>query len=296
MSALRPDTKGVTGEEFELFGPEHLELRKNVRSFVEKELQPNSQEWERNESFPKELVVAGKALHGDHGAEHLVLHDLGVLCHVGDDRRLDEEAAVADRLAGVAPRDRGGVARVPLPRRHDRHVRAARARGLPERRVLLVHGLKVASLPLVPEWWLILAALLGGVIGYRQRMHVEEYIIQYSTNSFATVREITRDALSNSYRVTGLSPGTMYHWRVRAYNASGDSPDSNTASRWPSPGSFGSPSVLSMVLAERWDALGYPYPAAVARYREADARLRARAYAYEHGEDPPEVRDWTWPS
>jgi peptide/nickel transport system permease protein len=29
------------------------------------------------------------------------------------------------------------------------HVRAARARGLPERRVLLVHGLKVASLPLV---------------------------------------------------------------------------------------------------------------------------------------------------
>src|SRR6266511_3066648 len=29
------------------------------------------------------------------------------------------------------------------------HVRAARARGLPERRVLLVHGLKVAALPLV---------------------------------------------------------------------------------------------------------------------------------------------------
>jgi alkylation response protein AidB-like acyl-CoA dehydrogenase len=55
VSALRPDTKGVTGEEFELFGPEHQELRRNVRSFVEKELQPNSQEWERNESFPKEL-------------------------------------------------------------------------------------------------------------------------------------------------------------------------------------------------------------------------------------------------
>jgi ABC-type dipeptide/oligopeptide/nickel transport system permease component len=31
----------------------------------------------------------------------------------------------------------------------DDHVRAARARGLPERRVLFVHGLKVASLPLV---------------------------------------------------------------------------------------------------------------------------------------------------
>ena len=55
MSALRPDTKGVTGEEFELFRPEHQELRKNVRNFVEKELQPNSQEWERNESFPKEV-------------------------------------------------------------------------------------------------------------------------------------------------------------------------------------------------------------------------------------------------
>ena len=55
MSALRPDTKGVTGEEFELFRPEHQELRKNVRNFVEKELQPHSQEWEKQESFPKEL-------------------------------------------------------------------------------------------------------------------------------------------------------------------------------------------------------------------------------------------------
>jgi xylulose-5-phosphate/fructose-6-phosphate phosphoketolase len=32
------------------------------------------------------------------------------------------------------------------------------------------------------------------------------------------------------------------------------------------------------------------------RQEMADARLRARAYAYEHGEDPPEIRDWTWPS
>ena len=31
----------------------------------------------------------------------------------------------------------------------DDHVRAARARGIPERRVILVHGLKVAALPLV---------------------------------------------------------------------------------------------------------------------------------------------------
>ena len=57
MSALRPDTKGVTGEEFELFRPEHQELRKNVRNFVEKELLPNSQEWERNESFPKSIFT-----------------------------------------------------------------------------------------------------------------------------------------------------------------------------------------------------------------------------------------------
>ena len=27
----------------------------------------------------------------------------------------------------------------------------------------------------------------------------------------------------------------------------------------------------------------------------SDQRLRARAYTREHGEDPPEVRDWTWP-
>ncbi len=26
-----------------------------------------------------------------------------------------------------------------------------------------------------------------------------------------------------------------------------------------------------------------------------DSRLRARAYGREHGEDPPEIRDWTWP-
>jgi xylulose-5-phosphate/fructose-6-phosphate phosphoketolase len=32
------------------------------------------------------------------------------------------------------------------------------------------------------------------------------------------------------------------------------------------------------------------------RQEMADARLRARAYAFEHGEDPPEVRDWIWPA
>ena len=52
---LRPDSGGVTGQEFELFRPEHDELRMQVRAFVERELQPNSRDWERDEGFPKEL-------------------------------------------------------------------------------------------------------------------------------------------------------------------------------------------------------------------------------------------------
>ena len=32
------------------------------------------------------------------------------------------------------------------------------------------------------------------------------------------------------------------------------------------------------------------------RQELVDSRLRARAYGREHGEDPPEIRDWTWPS
>jgi xylulose-5-phosphate/fructose-6-phosphate phosphoketolase len=31
------------------------------------------------------------------------------------------------------------------------------------------------------------------------------------------------------------------------------------------------------------------------RQEMIDSRLRARAYGREHGEDPPEIRDWTWP-
>ncbi|GLV51099.1 putative phosphoketolase [Thermobispora bispora] len=31
------------------------------------------------------------------------------------------------------------------------------------------------------------------------------------------------------------------------------------------------------------------------RQAMVDARLRARAYTRDHGEDPPEIRDWTWP-
>ena len=36
--------------------------------------------------------------------------------------------------------------------------------------------------------------------------------------------------------------------------------------------------------------------AAHLRQEMVDTRLRARAYTREHGDDPPEVRDWTWPT
>ena len=39
----------------ELFEPHHEELRHHMRSFVERELAPNAAEWERNESFPREV-------------------------------------------------------------------------------------------------------------------------------------------------------------------------------------------------------------------------------------------------
>ncbi len=35
--------------------------------------------------------------------------------------------------------------------------------------------------------------------------------------------------------------------------------------------------------------------AAGLRQRMADERLRHRAYTREHGDDPPDVRDWVWP-
>jgi xylulose-5-phosphate/fructose-6-phosphate phosphoketolase len=31
------------------------------------------------------------------------------------------------------------------------------------------------------------------------------------------------------------------------------------------------------------------------RQEMEEARLAARAWTREHGEDPPEIRDWTWP-
>jgi xylulose-5-phosphate/fructose-6-phosphate phosphoketolase len=36
--------------------------------------------------------------------------------------------------------------------------------------------------------------------------------------------------------------------------------------------------------------------AAALRQQMTDARVEAAAYARTHGDDPPEIRDWTWPS
>jgi xylulose-5-phosphate/fructose-6-phosphate phosphoketolase len=36
--------------------------------------------------------------------------------------------------------------------------------------------------------------------------------------------------------------------------------------------------------------------AALLRQEMVDSRLRARAWTREHGEDQPEIREWTWAS
>jgi xylulose-5-phosphate/fructose-6-phosphate phosphoketolase len=51
---------------------------------------------------------------------------------------------------------------------------------------------------------------------------------------------------------------------------------------------------LVMDVIDRVPSLGER--AAHIRQEMEDARLRARAYTREHGEDDPEIRDWTWPS
>jgi xylulose-5-phosphate/fructose-6-phosphate phosphoketolase len=50
---------------------------------------------------------------------------------------------------------------------------------------------------------------------------------------------------------------------------------------------------LVMDVIDRVPGLGSR--AAGLRQEMADTRLRARAYTREHGEDVPEIRDWTWP-
>jgi peptide/nickel transport system permease protein len=66
----------------------------------------------------------------------------------------------------------------------DDHVRAARARGIPERRVILVHGLKVASLPLVTLIGLQLGLILAG-----------SYVVEFIFN-WPGIGKLTLDAVA----------------------------------------------------------------------------------------------------
>ena len=67
----------------------------------------------------------------------------------------------------------------------DDHVRAARARGIPERRVILVHGLKVAALPLVTLIGLQLGLILAG-----------SYVVE-SIFNWPGIGKLTLDALAS---------------------------------------------------------------------------------------------------
>lgn len=65
------------------------------------------------------------------------------------------------------------------------HVRAARARGLPERRVLLVHGLKTAALPLVTLIGLQAGFVLAG-----------SYVVEFIFN-WPGIGKLTLDAVNS---------------------------------------------------------------------------------------------------
>jgi peptide/nickel transport system permease protein len=67
----------------------------------------------------------------------------------------------------------------------DDHVRAARARGIPERRVILVHGLKVAALPLVTLIGLQLGLILAG-----------SYVVEFIFN-WPGIGKLTLDAVAS---------------------------------------------------------------------------------------------------
>ncbi|HEX2241280.1 MAG TPA: acyl-CoA dehydrogenase family protein [Actinomycetota bacterium] len=49
-------------EQTELFAPEHEELRASVRTYVERELLPNAEDWEKAELFPREVFERMGAL------------------------------------------------------------------------------------------------------------------------------------------------------------------------------------------------------------------------------------------
>ncbi len=67
----------------------------------------------------------------------------------------------------------------------DDHIRAARARGIPERRVILVHGLKVAAIPLVTLIGLQLGMILAG-----------SYVVE-SIFNWPGIGKLTLDAVAN---------------------------------------------------------------------------------------------------
>lgn len=66
----------------------------------------------------------------------------------------------------------------------DDHVRAARARGIPERRVVMVHGLKVAALPLITLIGLQLGLILAG-----------SYVVEFIFN-WPGIGKLTLDAMA----------------------------------------------------------------------------------------------------
>ncbi len=67
----------------------------------------------------------------------------------------------------------------------DDHVRAARARGIPEHRVILIHGLKVAALPLVTLIGLQLGLILAG-----------SYVVEFIFN-WPGIGKLTLDAVAS---------------------------------------------------------------------------------------------------
>ncbi len=67
----------------------------------------------------------------------------------------------------------------------DDHVRAARARGIPERRVILVHGLKVAALPLITLIGLQMGLILAG-----------SYVVEFVFN-WPGIGKLTLDAVAS---------------------------------------------------------------------------------------------------
>ncbi|MGH2748108.1 MAG: acyl-CoA dehydrogenase family protein [Actinomycetota bacterium] len=83
----------------DLFTPEHDELRKSVRAFVERELLPNATEWEAQESFPKEVMRRAGEL-GFYGMKYP--EALG-----GSGPDLVADAVVTEELSGCGS---GGVA------------------------------------------------------------------------------------------------------------------------------------------------------------------------------------------